>query len=57
LANYLLAEAADGYRAAFAFPEFDPAFNDRVIILGGLDNSQDSINEIWGKRSTSNERA
>lgn len=33
LANYLLVEAADGYRAVFALPELDPAFNDRAIIL------------------------
>jgi hypothetical protein len=33
LANYLLVEAADGYRAVFALPELDPAFNDRTIIL------------------------
>jgi hypothetical protein len=33
LANYLSVEAADGYRAVFALPELDPAFNDRLIIL------------------------
>ena len=33
LANYLLVEAADGYRAVFALHELDLAFNDRVIIL------------------------
>ena len=33
LANYLVVEAADGYRAVFALPELDPAFNDRVILL------------------------
>jgi len=33
LANYLLVEAADGYRAVFALPELDPAFTDRVILL------------------------
>ena len=33
LANYLLVEAADGYRVAFALPELDPAFSDRVFLL------------------------
>jgi DMSO/TMAO reductase YedYZ molybdopterin-dependent catalytic subunit len=33
LANYLLVEAADGYRAVFALPELDPTFTDRVILL------------------------
>jgi DMSO/TMAO reductase YedYZ molybdopterin-dependent catalytic subunit len=33
LATYLVVEAADGYRAAFALPELDPAFTDRVILL------------------------
>ncbi len=33
LASYLVVEAADGYRAAFALPELDPAFSDRVILL------------------------
>lgn len=33
LANYLLVEAADGYRVAFALPELDPAFGDRVFLL------------------------
>jgi DMSO/TMAO reductase YedYZ molybdopterin-dependent catalytic subunit len=30
---FLVVEAADGYKAVFALPELDPAFNDRVIIL------------------------
>jgi DMSO/TMAO reductase YedYZ molybdopterin-dependent catalytic subunit len=30
---YVIAEAADGYQAVFALPEFDPDFTDRVIIL------------------------
>lgn len=30
---YLLAGAADGYKAVFALPELDPAFTDRVILL------------------------
>jgi DMSO/TMAO reductase YedYZ molybdopterin-dependent catalytic subunit len=33
LAAYLLAEAADGYQAVFALPEFDPPANDRMILL------------------------
>ncbi len=33
LANYLVVEAADGYRAVYALPELDAAFTDRVILL------------------------
>lgn len=33
MATYLLVEAADKYTAVFAFPEIDPGFTDRVIIL------------------------
>jgi DMSO/TMAO reductase YedYZ molybdopterin-dependent catalytic subunit len=33
LALYLVAEAADGYRAVYALPELDPAFTDNVILL------------------------
>ncbi len=33
LAQYLLVEAADGYRAVFALPEFDSDFTDRKIYL------------------------
>jgi hypothetical protein len=33
LALYLVVEAADGYRAVFALPEIDPAYNDRVVLL------------------------
>jgi DMSO/TMAO reductase YedYZ molybdopterin-dependent catalytic subunit len=33
LALFLVVEAADGYKAVFALPELDPAFNDRTIIL------------------------
>jgi DMSO/TMAO reductase YedYZ molybdopterin-dependent catalytic subunit len=33
LANYLLVEAADGYRVVFALSELDPASTDRVILL------------------------
>jgi DMSO/TMAO reductase YedYZ molybdopterin-dependent catalytic subunit len=33
LASYLMVEASDNYKAVFAIPEFDPSFNDRMIIL------------------------
>jgi DMSO/TMAO reductase YedYZ molybdopterin-dependent catalytic subunit len=33
MANYLLVEAADGYRVVFALPELDAASTDRVIVL------------------------
>ena len=33
LADYLVVEASDGYRAVFALAELDPAFADRVILL------------------------
>lgn len=33
LATYLLVEAADGYQAVFALPEFDPPSTDRLILL------------------------
>src|SRR6266481_2673003 len=33
LATYLLVEAADGYQAVYALPEFDPPANDRMILL------------------------
>jgi DMSO/TMAO reductase YedYZ molybdopterin-dependent catalytic subunit len=33
LTLYLVVEASDGYRALFALPELDSAFNDRVILL------------------------
>jgi len=33
LQEFLVVEAADGYKAVFALPEIDPAFTDRVIIL------------------------
>ena len=40
LANYLVAEGADGYRAVFPLPEIDSAFNDRVIIIADKRNGQ-----------------
>ena len=33
LANFLLVEAADNYRAVFALPELDPAFTDKIVLL------------------------
>ena len=33
LATYLLVDAADGYQAVYALPEFDPPANDRMILL------------------------
>jgi hypothetical protein len=33
LAQYLVVEASDGYRAVFALPELDPACTDHVILL------------------------
>ena len=33
LATYLLVDAADGYQAVYALPEFDPPANDRLILL------------------------
>jgi hypothetical protein len=33
LANYLLVEAADGYRVVFALPEVDPDLSETVVLL------------------------
>jgi len=33
LANFLLIEAADGYRVVFALPEVDPDLTDKVVLL------------------------
>jgi hypothetical protein len=33
LAQYLVVEAADGYRTVFALPELDPAFTERRVYL------------------------
>jgi hypothetical protein len=40
LAWCLLVEAADGYRAAMALPEIDPAFTDKQIVLAFLRNGK-----------------
>ena len=33
LANYLVVEATDGYRAVFSLPEIDPDFTDHILLL------------------------
>ncbi|HST52007.1 MAG TPA: molybdopterin-dependent oxidoreductase [Pyrinomonadaceae bacterium] len=33
VANYLLVEASDGYKAVFALPEVDPEYSERVVLL------------------------
>ena len=33
LALYVVADAADGYRAVYSLTEFDPAFSERVILI------------------------
>jgi DMSO/TMAO reductase YedYZ molybdopterin-dependent catalytic subunit len=33
LANFLLAEAADGYRVVFALPEVDPDMTEKIVLL------------------------
>jgi hypothetical protein len=33
LSQYLLVEAADGYRSVFALPELDPAFSEKRVYL------------------------
>jgi len=38
LASYVLVRASDGYRVAFALPELDPAFTDRVVLLADRRN-------------------
>jgi len=40
LTLYVLAEAADGYRAVYALPEFDPEFTDRVILIADRKNRE-----------------
>jgi hypothetical protein len=40
MALYLVVEASDGYRAAFALAELDPAFTDRVILLADRRDGQ-----------------
>ena len=38
LSQVAVVVAADGYRVAFAFPELDPAFTDRVVLLADSRN-------------------
>jgi DMSO/TMAO reductase YedYZ molybdopterin-dependent catalytic subunit len=33
MANYLVVEAADGYRCVFSMPELDPDFTDHIVLL------------------------
>jgi hypothetical protein len=33
MALYVVAEAADGYKAVYALPELDPSFTDRLILV------------------------
>jgi len=47
LSNYLLVEAADGYRVVFELPELDPAFNDRVIILADPRDGSPLTGQGW----------
>ena len=40
LALYVVAEAADGYRAVYALTEFDADFTDRIILIADRRNGQ-----------------
>lgn len=40
LANYLIVEAADGYRVVFTLPEVDPAFSDLTFLLADRRDGQ-----------------
>jgi DMSO/TMAO reductase YedYZ molybdopterin-dependent catalytic subunit len=40
LANYILVEAADGYRVSFSLPEVDPAMTDNVILIADRKNAK-----------------
>jgi DMSO/TMAO reductase YedYZ molybdopterin-dependent catalytic subunit len=40
LAQYMVVEASDGYRAVFALPELDPAFTEAVILLADRRDGQ-----------------
>ena len=48
LANYVLAEAADGYCVVFALPEMDPAFTDLTFLLADRRDGQ-PLGEVDGK--------
>lgn len=55
-AEYLLVEAADGYRVVFALPELDPAFTDKRIVLAAsrngnpLDNKEGAVSNRHPRR-------
>jgi DMSO/TMAO reductase YedYZ molybdopterin-dependent catalytic subunit len=40
LALYVVAEAADGYKAVYALPEFDAAFTDGLILIADRRNGE-----------------
>ena len=40
LSLYVMAEAADGYKAIYALPEFDPDFTDGVILIADRRNGE-----------------
>lgn len=40
LTKYVLVTAADGYQIVIALPEFDPAFNDKQIILANKEDDE-----------------
>src|SRR5713101_5752089 len=40
MANYILAEATDGYRVVFALPELDPAFTDSKVLIAFAANGK-----------------
>ena len=48
LANYVLAEAADGYRVVFALPEMDPGFAELTFLLADRRDGQ-PLGELEGK--------
>jgi len=48
LANYVLAEAAEGYSVVFALPEMDPAFTDLTFLLADRRDGQ-PLGQFEGK--------
>ena len=40
LTLYVVAEGADGYKVAYALPEFDPDFTDGVILIADRKNGE-----------------
>jgi len=49
LANYLLVEAADNYRAVFALAELDDTYTDKAVILADTQDGKplDAKNGPW----------